>query len=141
MNLNRVFLAGFCSRDPEIKTIGDTQVAVISLPTSRKYQDRNGAWQEKTQWHTLEVWGKSALFVEKYVRKGSQIYAEGEVEYRTWETSNGNKGNATSILVSRVELLSSKPIEQPAPQPKPQYVAPTPQPTPAPSSGGDDLPF
>lgn len=108
MNVNKVILIGFIAKDPEVKEIAGKKVATLSLPTSRRYQNSSGAWEEETQWHTVECWGKTAEIVEKYVKKGSQLFVEGELRYRTWESADGRKNHATGILANRIEMLSSK---------------------------------
>ncbi len=101
--MNRVILLGNVGKDPEIfKTSQGLPIAKFSLATSKKI---NG--EERTEWHNLKLFGKTAEVAEKYVSKGSKILVEGSVEYSTWESS-GAKFYKTEINVTYLELLSSK---------------------------------
>lgn len=84
-SVNRVVLVGNVGSDPDVRETGNgTRVAHVSLATNRTYA-KNGEIQRRTDWHRLTFWGRSAETVEKYVRKGSRLYAEGRIEYGTYE--------------------------------------------------------
>lgn len=101
MTLNRAQLIGHVGQDPEIKTMPNgTKLAKCSLATNKKWTDKAGEKQEKTEWHNLVFWDKKAETVEKFVKKGSRIYVEGEIETQEYE---GKK--YVQIIVSNLGLL------------------------------------
>jgi single-strand DNA-binding protein len=110
--INKVILVGNVGQDPEIRYTGDAvsgaKVATIRLATSERYKDRNGNLQEHTEWHTVVVWRNTADVVEKYVRKGSQLYIEGRIRTRSWDDQNGNKRYVTEILGDTLQLLGRR---------------------------------
>ena len=114
--INKVILVGNVGQDPEIRYTGDAtsgaKVATIRLATSERYKDRHGNLQEHTEWHTVVVWRNAADVVEKYVRKGSQLYIEGRIRTRSWEDQNGNKRYSTEILGDTLQLLGRRPESQ-----------------------------
>ena len=173
--INKVILIGNVGQDPEVRYTGDVnngaKVATIRLATSERYRDRNGNIQEHTEWHTVVVWRNTADVVEKYVKKGTQLYVEGKIRTRSWEDQTGNKRYTTEIMADTLQLLGRKPEGQggnqsyaqqaapayqpaaPAVQPAQPVAQPSPQPVqqPAPqpaapqniveSDPSDDLPF
>ena len=142
MAVNKIFLLGRTGKDPEVKTIGDAKCAQFTLATSERYKDRNGEMQENTDWHNIVCWRQTADIVEKYVKKGSQLFIEGKVKYRSYETDRGEKRYVTDIVAERIELLGKPEGQQnPSPAPAPQQRVQT---TPLPPAGEDDdtdLPF
>ncbi len=108
-SLNKVQLIGNLGSDPEIRTTGGgARVAQFSLATSRRWNDRNGQQQEKTEWHRIICWEKLSDVVERYVKKGDKLYVEGEIEYRTYEDKDGNTRYVTEIRAREVIMLSGK---------------------------------
>lgn len=106
---NKVNLIGHVGADPIVKQVGDSTVANFTLATSEKYKDKQGTKQEKTQWHTLVCWGKLAEnVIAKYVKKGSRIDVEGQIEYEEYTDKEGVKRKATKINVYDLLLLDSK---------------------------------
>lgn len=107
--LNKATLIGYLGADPEIRaTSSGARVAQFSLGTTRRWNDRNGRPQEKTQWHRVLVWDSlpaTFAFVEKYLRKGDRVYVEGEIDYRSYETDSGDTRWTTEIKAS--EILSA----------------------------------
>jgi single-strand DNA-binding protein len=101
MSLNKVQLIGRTGKDPEIRTVNDTTVASVSLATSEK--KKGGS--EVTEWHNLVFWGRSAEAVQKYVQKGTQLYIEGKIHTRSYE-SGGVKKYITEIRVDSFEMLA-----------------------------------
>lgn len=125
MSLNKVMLIGYVGKDPEIRYLDKSvKVATFRLATSERYRDRDGMLKEVTEWHTVSVWRALADIVEKYVRKGSQIYVEGRLRTRTWTDRNGAEKTVTEIAGDNMELLgraaavqeAKRPAEKPAPQ-------------------------
>jgi single-strand DNA-binding protein len=114
--INKVILRGNVGQDPEVRYTGDAsngaKVATLRLATTERYKDRNGNLQEHTEWHSVVVWRNTADVVEKYVRKGSQIYVEGRLRTRSWDDQNGNKRYATEIVADTLQLLGRKPEGQ-----------------------------
>ena len=114
--INKVILIGNVGQDPEIRYTGDAtngaKVATIRLATTERFRDRSGNLQEHTEWHSVVVWRNTADVVEKYVKKGSQIYVEGRIRTRSWADQNGNKRYATEIMADTLQLLGRKPEGQ-----------------------------
>ncbi|HEX6371140.1 MAG TPA: single-stranded DNA-binding protein [Longimicrobium sp.] len=104
--LNKATLIGYLGADPEIRTTtSGSRVAQFSLATTRRWNDREGQAQEKTQWHRIIVWDSLPgmfAFVEKYLRKGDRVYVEGEIDYRSYEDDAGVTRWTTEIKASDV---------------------------------------
>ena len=104
--LNKATLIGYLGTDPEIRTTtSGVRVAQLSLATSRRWTDREGHMQEKTQWHRIVVWDSlpgAFASVEKYLRKGARVYVEGEIDYRSYEDAAGITRWTTEIRASDV---------------------------------------
>ncbi len=101
-SVNKVILVGNLGRDPEIRrmTSGDA-VANLSLATSRTWNDRQtGEKRERTEWHRVAIFGKVAEVAERYLRKGSKIYVEGELQTRKWQDQSGQERYTTEVVVS-----------------------------------------
>ena len=130
--INKVILIGNVGQDPEVRYTGDVnngaKVATIRLATSERYRDRNGNIQEHTEWHTVVVWRNTADVVEKYVKKGTQLYVEGKIRTRSWEDQTGNKRYTTEIMADTLQLLGRKPEGQGGNQSYAQQAAPAYQP-------------
>ena len=162
--INKVILIGNVGQDPEIRYTGDVnngaKVATIRLATTERYRDRNNNLQEHTEWHTINVWRGQADVVEKYVKKGTQVYIEGRIRTSSWDDQSGNKRYTTEILADNLQLLGKKADnpggqgggyqqpQQPAfqqPGVQPQSYAPVQQPAPQQAQAEDlpedDLPF
>jgi len=137
-SLNKCTIIGNLGRDPEIKTIPSGQkVASFSLACSEKYTDKQGQKQEKTEWINCKAWGKLAEIIEKYVKKGSQIYVEGKIETQSFE-KDGVKKYKTEIIVNQMLMLGGKGDSAPS---QSQYEQPTETYTPNQNIPEDDLPF
>lgn len=108
--LNKICLIGNVGKDPEIKTFSDGGKKItFTLATSKRFVDRHNQQVEETQWHTcLPVTDRLKTLVENYVRKGSVLYVEGEMTYRTWETSTGEKRSTPEVRVMEIQLLSKR---------------------------------
>ncbi len=102
--MNQAILIGRLGKDPETRHFENGQVTNITLATSRKYTDKQGQKQEVTQWHNLVMRGKQSEIAEKYLTKGAQIAATGEITYRSWE-SEGQTKWITEIAVRNFEML------------------------------------
>ncbi len=108
MSVNKVILIGNLGRDPEVRYVDKTPVASVSLATTEPaYTAANGTQvAERTEWHTLVMWGPMAERAERYLRKGSKIYAEGKMRYRTWEDRNTIKRTVAEVYVDYFEILT-----------------------------------
>ncbi len=112
-SVNRVILIGNLGKDPEIRyTQSGEPIANFSLATNEAWTDKSGQKQERTEWHRVEVFGKTAQVVRDYCSKGKQIYLEGSIRYDEWTDKDGNKKYMTKIRVSgpgsRLVLLGSR---------------------------------
>lgn len=105
MSVNKVILVGRIGRDIELKyTPSGTAVCNLSLATDEGYTDKNGQKQDRTEWHKVVLWGKTAENVAKYKRKGDEIYVEGKLETREWE-KEGQKHYTTEVKAESVTFV------------------------------------
>ena len=108
-SVNKVILVGNLGRDVEIRyTSGGTAVATLSLATTDVWTDKGGQRQEKTEWHRVVLWGKTAETLQEYLLKGRQIYVEGRLQTRQWDDRDGNKRYTTETRADRVVLLGGR---------------------------------
>ena len=108
--VNKVFLLGNVGKDPEIRaTAGGMHVASFSLATAERTKGQDGQWTDKTEWHNIVCFQRTAEIVRDYVKKGSQILVEGRIANRSWDDkASGEKKYRTEILVSELTLLGGK---------------------------------
>ena len=129
MSLNKVMLIGNVGRDPEVRYLdgqsGNAKVATFTLATTERYRDRNGETRENTEWHNIVAWRNTADVVERFVKKGTQLYIEGRLRTRAWDDQTGNKRYTTEIIADTLQLLGKK-SDNPGAQPG--YSAPAQQP-------------
>jgi len=105
-SVNKVILVGNLGRDAELRyTPGGAAVATINMATTEVWNDKSGQRQEKTEWHRVVLWGKSAESLAEYLTKGKQIYVEGRLQTRQWDDKDGNKRYTTEIRGDRIVLL------------------------------------
>ena len=114
-SVNKAILLGNLGRDPEIRSMqSGAKMASFSIATSKRWKDRNTQEQkEKTSWHNIVVFGDGLVdIVEKYVKKGSKIYIEGELQTRKWQDKDGNDRYTTEVILqgynSNLTLLDSR---------------------------------
>jgi len=107
-SVNKVILVGNLGRDAELRyTPGGAPVATLNLATTEVWNDKaSGQKQEKTEWHRVVLWGKSAESLSEYLTKGKQIYVEGRLQTRKWQDKDGNDKYSTEIRSDRIVLLS-----------------------------------
>ena len=106
-SVNKVILVGNLGRDAELRyTPGGAAVATLNMATTEVWNDKAGQRQEKTEWHRVVLWGKSAESLTEYLTKGKQIYVEGRLQTRQWDDKEGIKRYTTEIRGDRVVLLS-----------------------------------
>ena len=111
MAVNKVILLGNVGKDPEVRYPQQGQaVAQFSLATTeRAYTNANGVQvPERTEWHNIVAWGRNAEIVERYVKKGTQVYIEGKRRTRMWEDRNQIKRYVTEVYVDVLELLGRR---------------------------------
>lgn len=101
-NLNRVQIIGRVGQDPALG-----QALKFSVATSDKWTDKNGAPQEKTEWHNIVAFGKLAEIGAKYISKGDLIYIEGKLQTQSYEDKEGIKRYSTNIIASNIQFLQS----------------------------------
>ena len=106
MYLNKVFLYGNLTRDPELKALpSGSQVANFGLATNRVYKDKSGAKQEATEFHNVVAFGRTAEVIAQYMKKGRPIFVEGRIQTRSWEgKEDGKKQYRTEIVVDNFQF-------------------------------------
>jgi len=105
-SVNKVILVGNLGRDAELRyTPAGAAVATINMATTEVWNDKQGQRQEKTEWHRVVLWGKSAESLAEYLTKGKQVYVEGRLQTRQWDDKDGNKRYTTEIRGDRIVLL------------------------------------
>ncbi len=110
-SVNKVFLLGNVGKDPEIRsTPGGTMVATFGLATSERSKDQQGNWVDRTEWHNVVAFGRTAEIIRDYVKKGSKIFVEGRLQTRNWEDKEhpGRKVYRTEIVLNDLSLLSGR---------------------------------
>lgn len=109
--LNKAMIIGHVGQDPEVRYTGNannaTKVATLRVATSERYKDKDGNVKENTEWHSIVCWRQLADVVEKFVKKGTQVYVEGKLVTRSWE-DNGVKRYSTDIVANTLQLLGKK---------------------------------
>lgn len=155
--INKVILIGNVGADPEVRYIREDQpVAHVSLATTERGFKRQDGTEvpDRTDWHRLTVWGRTAKFCENYVHKGDQLYVEGKIRYSQYQDKNNETRYSTEIIVDDLRKLGRKadsegilgqqasPIQQSVPQPTAASVVVEQQmECPIADQPVDDLPF
>ncbi|OGG55325.1 single-stranded DNA-binding protein [Candidatus Kaiserbacteria bacterium RIFCSPHIGHO2_02_FULL_49_11] len=104
MYLNKAFLFGNLTRDPELRSLpSGVQVASFGIATNRVWKNQDGAKQESTEFHNIVVFGRQAETVSQYLKKGSSVLVEGRMQTRSWD-SEGQKKYRTEIVADRVQF-------------------------------------
>ena len=107
--MNKVILTGRVGQSPDTNTTqGGTVISKFTLATSERYKGKDGERKERTEWHNVRTWNKTAEFVDKYVTKGSQVLIEGRIRYETYDGKDGSKRYVTIIDAENIELLGTK---------------------------------
>src|SRR3989338_6930627 len=106
MYLNKVFLYGNLTRDPELKALpSGSQVANFGIATNRTFKDKNGQKQETTEFHNIVAFGRTAEVIAQYCKKGRPIFVEGRIQTRSWEgKEDGKKQYRTEIIVDNFQF-------------------------------------
>jgi len=102
-SVNKVILVGNLGRDPEVRTMqSGGKVVNMSLATSERWNDRDGNRQERTEWHRVVIFNERlAEVAEKYLRKGSKVYVEGQLQTRKWTDQSGQERYSTEVVLQR----------------------------------------
>lgn len=111
-SLNKVMIIGNLGRDPEIRHTQDGRpIANLRIATTDKWRDQSGSQQEKTEWHTVVVFGKLAEICQQYLKKGQSAYFEGRLQTRKWTGQDGQDRYTTEIVVDQrgsMQMLGSR---------------------------------
>ncbi len=151
-SLNKVMLIGNLGADPEIKyTANGTAVANLRIATAENRKNKEGEWEERTEWHRVVLYSRLAENAKDYLHKGSKVYIEGRIETRSWDDQNGQKHYMTEIVGNDMMFLDSKDRNAPEnqesspqqPARRPSGSGPSRSQAPAPNfpPEEDDLPF
>ncbi|HAT10059.1 MAG TPA: single-stranded DNA-binding protein [Planctomycetes bacterium] len=153
-NINRVFLAGNLTRDPQVRFLANEKaVANFGLAINRRFKGADGSQKEETTFVDVEAWGRQAELVGQYLTKGRGCFIEGRLKLDSWEDKEGKKQSKLRVVADNVQFLDSKPRQagapgaadagdaeggdaHPAPAPRPSRPA-----SPAPAAGDDEPPF
>lgn len=106
MYINKIFLYGNLTRDPELKALpSGSNIVNFGLATNRTYKDKNGAKQEATEFHNVVAFGRTAEVIAQYMKKGRPIFVEGRIQTRSWDDKeSGKKNYRTEIVVENFQF-------------------------------------
>ena len=106
-SVNKVILIGNLGKDPELKhTSGGTAVAKFTLATNDRFKDKDGNWQDRTEWHIVTCWARLAEIASEYLKKGRTVYIEGSLRTDSWDDKQtGTKRYQTYVNASDLVLL------------------------------------
>jgi len=109
-SVNKVILIGNLGKDPEVKyTPSGTPVAKLTLATNERYKDKDGQWQDRTEWHNVVLWQRLAEIAGEYLKKGGKVYIEGRLQTRSWDDKQTNqKRYMTEVVASDLVLLGGR---------------------------------
>ena len=141
--LNRVFLMGNLTRDPEVRyTPSGTAVGDLGLAVNETYKNKAGETVESTVFVDVEVWARQAETCAEYLYKGSPVFVEGRLKLDQWENQQGEKRSKLRVRADRVQFLGAPKREGAAGEPPaPAPASPAPAAPPAPSGDDEDIPF
>jgi len=154
--INKVILIGNLGKDPEVRyTASGSAMANLTLATTEAWKDRqSGERQEKTEWHRVVMFGKTAEIAGEYLRKGSQVYIEGRLQTRKWQDNSGQDRYTTEVVANDMQMMGGRggggggaDFSQDRGQSSSPASAPAAAPAAAPAGGGnfddfdDDIPF
>ena len=152
--VNKVILVGNLGADPETRSMpSGMTVTNIRIATSESWKDKaSGAQQERTEWHSIALFGRLGEIAAEYLRKGSQVFVEGKLRTRKWQDKQGNDRFTTEIIADNMQMLGSRAGGGPsggsergggaAPPPRDDYdQSPTPSAAGGKEEFDDDIPF
>ena len=134
MSVNKAIIIGRLGADPEVKyTQGGTPVCNMTIATDEGYTDKtSGQKIDKTEWHRVSVFGRTAENCGKFLQKGREVYVEGSLQTREWQDKEGQRRFTTEIKAFTVQFIGGSAAPAPRPAPRPAVVG---------SSPNDDIPF
>jgi single-strand DNA-binding protein len=122
--VNKIILIGNVGKDPEVRYLQNgTAVAQFSLATSETYKDKDGNKQTSTEWHNIVLWRGLAEIAEKYIKKGSKLYIEGKITYRSYDAQDGTKRYVTEVVGNNMQMLDSRSSGASTPPPSPEAAS------------------
>lgn len=146
--INKVTLIGHLGADPEIRTLDSgVMVGRFSLATNESYKDKDGNWQDRTDWHNVIVWRDLAERAQRILKKGSLAFVEGKVSYRKYTAQDGQEKYVTDIVANTFRLLEKRDSSSyearnfPSDDPRTAAASTSQSQEPAMPADGDDLPF
>ena len=138
MSYQQILIQGNCTRDAEVRQVGQSQVAKIGVAVSEKFKGRDGQIQESTEFFDVEIWDKAGVY--PYLIKGQSVLIVGQQKTDKWQDQQGQNRESKKVRAQVVQLCGPRPQAQAQPQapaPAPTYQAPAPpqyqQPAPAPA--------
>ena len=143
-SVNKAILIGNLGSDPELKyTTSGTAVTNFNIATTEKWKDKDGQMQERTEWHRIVLWARTAEVAKEYLQKGSSVYIEGRIQTRNYDDKDGIKRYITEIVGEKMQFLGRRGDGASGGGSKSDSGSSTPPPPP---EGGladqdDDLPF
>jgi single-strand DNA-binding protein len=134
-SVNKVIILGNLGRDPELRhTASSKAVATLRVATNEVWNDASGERQERTEWHTVVVWGRQAENCAQYLTKGRSVYVEGRLQTRKWQDKEGHDRYSTEIVADRVQFVGGSGAGASAGPEMAGEISP-------PSAAEDDVPF
>lgn len=138
-NLNKVFLMGNLTADPELRyTPSGASVCTLRMAVNRRYTTRQGENRDETLFIDVTVWGKQAEACSQYLSKGRPLFVEGRLRQDTWTTNDGQKRSKIKAVAERVQFLGPAPDSTGA---RPSKPAAAEEPAAEPSAQDDEIPF
>jgi single-strand DNA-binding protein len=109
-SVNKVILIGNLGKDPEVKyTPQGTPVARLTVATNERWKDKDGNWQDRTEWHNVVLWQRLAEIAGEYLKKGGKVYIEGRLQTRSWDDKqSGQKKYMTEVVANDLVLLGGR---------------------------------
>ena len=108
-SVNKVMILGNLGQDPELRnTTNGKAVATLRVATTDTWNDQSGQRQERTEWHTIVVWGRTAENCKQYLAKGRPVGVQGRLEWREWDAQDGTKRQAVEVVADNVQFLGSR---------------------------------
>lgn len=105
MNLNKVFLIGNLTRDPELRTMPNgNSVVNFGMATNRMWKDKSGVQQKQAEFHNIVLFGRLGEIAKQYLQKGAMVMIEGRLQTRTWDGQDGQKKNRTEIVAESMQM-------------------------------------
>jgi single-strand DNA-binding protein len=145
-SVNKAIILGNLGRDPELRhTQGGKAVATLRIATNEVWNDASGERQERTEWHSVVVWGRQAETCNQYLTKGRSVYVEGRIQTRKWQDKEGHDRYSTEIVADRVQFVGGQAGADSGAEAGSSHGDASfgggNDLSPPPAAGGDDIPF